>query len=382
MTTFRGIFLFVLFLNLYTGLHGWFFLSALGWKLGKHIPAWLYWLLLIAAAVFYVYFRLSYRGVGSLFGLAASYWGLLIFVPFFVFADLLSLGRLFFRTRPWCPPWPVFSLVVHATVVIIAVSVIFHGLWQAGHAVVTKYSVSTGKVLPKEKLRVVLVSDLHIGAMVHKKQLARMVSLVNSLEGDIILLAGDIIDRNMEVYAAENLNREMSRLKAPLGVYAVPGNHDYFGGSLPELRENLRAAGIRMLEDEAVSAGGALYVIGRNDYSSQRWGSPRKPLTELSSDLDNSVPLILMDHQPRSLGEAEAVGIDLQVSGHTHKGQIWPGPLVTKRMYENDYGLLNKGKTAVVVSSGYGTWGPPLRIGTLAEVVLIELEGFPSSGKL
>jgi predicted MPP superfamily phosphohydrolase len=374
MIVFRGVFLFILFLNLYTGLHGWFFLSALGWKLGKRIPAWLYWLLFIAVAVFYVYFRLSYRSIGSFFSLATSYWGLLIFVPFFVFADLLSLGRLFFRSRPWCPVWPVFSLVVHAAIIVIAGSVIFHGLWRAGHAVVTKYSVSTEKVLPKEKLRIVLVSDTHIGAMVHKKQLARMVSLVNSLEGDIILLAGDIIDRDMEAYTAEDLNKEMARLKAPLGVYAVPGNHDYFGGSLPELRENLRAAGIRMLEDEAVFAGG-LYVIGRSDYSSGSRGSRRKPLAELASDLDSSAPFILMDHQPRNLGEAEAAGIDLQVSGHTHKGQIWPGPLITKRMYENDYGLLHKGKTAVIVTSGYGTWGPPLRIGTLAEVVLIELEG-------
>jgi predicted MPP superfamily phosphohydrolase len=201
-----------------------------------------------------------------------------------------------------------------------------------------------------------------------------MVSKINSLEADLVLFAGDIIDRNMDTYKNENLNEELSRIKAAMGVYAVAGNHDYFWGNIGELEKELATAGVRLLVDEAVSVDGAFYLIGRNDFSRSRWGVGRKSLKELASGLDASLPLIAMDHQPRNLNEAEEAGIDLHVSGHTHRGQIWPGNAVVKRLFENSYGLLHKGKTAFVVTSGFGTWGPPLRIGSRAEIVLIELK--------
>ena len=159
-----------------------------------------------------------------------------------------------------------------------------------------------------------------------------------------------------------------------MGVYAVPGNHDYFGGNTRELEKELAAAGVKLLVDETVIPANAFYVTGRNDYSARRWGAERKPLDDLTRDLDISLLLIVIDHQPLNLSEAEKAGIDLQVSGHTHRGQIWPGPLITRRIYENDYGLLYRGNTAIVVTSGYGTWGPPVRIGTRAEIVCIELK--------
>jgi predicted MPP superfamily phosphohydrolase len=233
--------------------------------------------------------------------------------------------------------------------------------------------VVTEKPLPGGRLAVTLVSDIHTGSMVKKKHLDRLVQRVNGLEGDIILLAGDIIDRaNMDCideYGAGNLGR----LSAPLGVWAVTGNHEYIGGDLEEFRRRVEADGIRLLMDEGAPAGEALYVIGRKDRSAARWGDGRKSLGELTEGLDRSLPLIMMDHQPFNLEEAEAGGVDLQVSGHTHNGQIWPGPLIVKGLYENAYGLLYKGKTAVVVTSGFGTWGPPLRLGTRAEIVFIEV---------
>jgi predicted MPP superfamily phosphohydrolase len=173
----------------------------------------------------------------------------------------------------------------------------------------------------------------------------------------------------IDEYRAGNLGR----LSAPLGVWAVTGNHEYIGGDLEEFSKRVEADGIRLLMDEAVLIADAFYVIGRKDRSAARRGEGRKPLGELTEGLDRGLPLIVADHQPFNLEEAEAAGVDLQVSGHTHNGQIWPGPLVIKGLYENGYGLLYKGKTAVVVTSGFGTWGPPLRLGTRAEIVFIEL---------
>ncbi|HLO04923.1 MAG TPA: metallophosphoesterase, partial [Symbiobacteriaceae bacterium] len=116
------------------------------------------------------------------------------------------------------------------------------------------------------------------------------------------------------------------------------------------------------------------YIIGRDDWSGQsRWGRPRKPLTEIIQGVDPALPLILMDHQPNRLNEAQAAGIDLLVCGHTHRGQMFPNHLLTRRVFEIDWGHLKKGALHVIVSLGFGTWGPPVRIGNRPEVVSIRV---------
>lgn len=110
-------------------------------------------------------------------------------------------------------------------------------------------------------------------------------------------------------------------------------------------------------------------IIGRDDRTNHR----REALSDLVGSIDKTLPLILMDHQPAKLAEAEAAGIDLQLSGHTHQGQFWPGSFFVKRMYELSYGYKQRGKTHYVVSSGLGLWGPEFRIGTVSELVLIHL---------
>jgi predicted MPP superfamily phosphohydrolase len=176
----------------------------------------------------------------------------------------------------------------------------------------------------------------------------------------------------MSVYTEQNMSQEMRRLTAPLGVFAVPGNHEYFGESVPQFRELLAGDGVRMLIDEIEQAGG-MNIIGRND----RRGGPRESIAGLVariSEEDRSLPLILMDHQPYNLEEAQAAGIDLQLSGHTHAGQFWPITFITRFIYEINYGLLRKGETTIIVTSGYGLWGPPLRIGSTPEIVRIKFK--------
>jgi predicted MPP superfamily phosphohydrolase len=373
---FAGIYIFIIIINLYIGLHACLFLRALVRKLGLKLPHWAPWLFFLAAALVYLLIRSRSGFVQSAFRIFNDYWGALLATPLLLLLDLISLWRfalLVFKVRPAFYAEPRFTLISHIALAALLAVIIGCGSWQARHEVVTRYRIPVEKPLPGGRLTVTLVSDIHTGSMVKKKQLDRLVSAVNRLEGDIILLAGDIIDRaNMDCideYSAGNL----SRLKAPLGVWAITGNHEYIGSELEEFHRRVEADGIRLLVDEAALTAGAFYVIGRKDRSGARWGAGRKTPEELTGGLDRRLPLIMMDHQPFNPEEAEAAGIDLQVSGHTHNGQIWPGPLVIKGIYENGYGLLTKGKTAVVVTSGFGTWGPPIRLGTLAEIVSIEL---------
>jgi predicted MPP superfamily phosphohydrolase len=345
-------------------------------KKGWSILLWLYWPLALLPAFLFFYSRYSSWALRNLFGLASAYWGLFLVIPFFVFAEILGFACFLFRTprrREGIRRNGKFGFWSRIAALVFALIALSLGSFSARYAKVTGYSISVDKPLPKNGLRLILISDIHIGALTHKKELGRIVSKINALEGDLVLIAGDIIDRDMTVYQNENLNEEFSAIKSSMGVYAVPGNHDSYSGRLGELKEALGAAGVKLLSDEAVLVDNSVYIIGRSDYG--RAGTGRKSLDELTGDIDRALPLILMDHQPRNLAEAERAGIDLQVSGHTHNGQIWPGPVLTGRMYENNYGLLYKGKTAAIVTSGCGTWGPPVRIGTRSEIVCIELNG-------
>src|SRR5690606_31064942 len=128
------------------------------------------------------------------------------------------------------------------------------------------------------------------------------------------------------------------------------------------------SSGIRVLYDEAITVDGRFTLVGRRDYSD----AGRLPLEEVMRGADRRKPIILLDHQPYELDVAERAGVDLMLSGHTHRGQVFPGSLITDRIYENDYGLLRRGTFHSIVTQGYGFWGPPIRLGTRSEIVLIE----------
>lgn len=172
----------------------------------------------------------------------------------------------------------------------------------------------------------------------------------------------------------ENMGDTLKKIHAPLGVYASPGNHDYMGGNLDMLVESLNKSGIRMLADETLRVGNSFYVVGRNDASGSRYsGEPRKDINELLAGVDKTLPIILLDHQPIELDKADASGADIQFSGHTHRGQLYPNQFITGRIFELDWGYLKKGNLNAIVSSGIGTWGPPIRIGSRSEIVNVKV---------
>jgi len=223
-------------------------------------------------------------------------------------------------------------------------------------------------------LNIAMASDIHLGTVMGSRRLERIVERLNALEPDIVLLPGDIVDESVSRAEEEKMISCLRSIKAPLGVFSVPGNHEYYGG-LEKNLEYLRRGGVRVLQDEAVLAGGAFVLAGRNDPTALRFKDQRISIREIleKAGADPKLPVILLDHQPVRLREAEEAGIDLQLSGHTHAGQLFPFNFVNKRIWEKHWGYLRKEKTQYYVSCGVGTWGPPVRTGSIPEIVRIKV---------
>ncbi|WP_051514945.1 metallophosphoesterase [Fervidicella metallireducens] len=255
------------------------------------------------------------------------------------------------------------------------VVILIYGTWNAEHPIVKTYDINLSKKAGRIKsLNIALVTDIHIGKIIGNGRVLNMVNQINSLNPDIVIIAGDIVDNGVEPFVDEKIVETLRGIKAPLGTYAVPGNHDLMKGQLDKLIFYLESANIKMLIDNSIRVKDGFYIVGRMDASSQRAiNIKRKDLKDLVMDLDKTLPIILVDHQPVDLDIAEKEGIDIQLSGHTHRGQLFPNQIFTRRIYEIDWGHLKKGNFNVVVSSGFGTWGPRLRIGNKPEVVNIKV---------
>jgi hypothetical protein len=221
-------------------------------------------------------------------------------------------------------------------------------------------------------LRIAMVSDLHLGIVQNPSRMQKIVDAVNSLAPDAVLICGDIVDRDAFQHNTEKHRVVLRSLKPPLGVYAVTGNHEYFAGIKKSI-EWIRSANITLLQDSAVALAGNLFLIGRKDLTSGRMGDYRLPLDALADLNGEKLPTLLMDHQPFKLGESEAEGIGLHLSGHTHHGQLFPFNWITNAVYEKSWGYLRKGNTQYYVSCGAGTWGPPLRTAGVPEIVDIHI---------
>ena len=214
-------------------------------------------------------------------------------------------------------------------------------------------------------LKIVMLSDIHAGFHNRRAEVGRWVGMINAEQADMILIAGDMIDGNVRPLIAQGTAEELRRLNAP--VLACLGNHEYITG-LDEALHLLDQTGIRILRDDTASLKGVT-IVGRDDRSNRQ----RKSVKQLLQGVNPEQYTILLDHQPYHLEEAEQAGVDLQLSGHTHRGQVWPLNWVTRAMYECDYGQWSRGKTNYYVSSGIGIWGGKFRIGTDSEYAVINI---------
>lgn len=232
-------------------------------------------------------------------------------------------------------------------------------------------SLHTEKQAGARPLRIVMMSDLHLGYHNDRKELSRWIDIVNNEKPDLVLICGDIIDMSVRPLAEEGMAEEFRRIKAP--IYACLGNHEYFSGE-PQAQKFYAEAGITLLRDSVANVGESLAIIGRDD----RTNRSRKSLSQIVSGIDNSRFTILLDHQPYNLEQAEQAKIDFQFSGHTHHGQVFPINLITGAIYECAFGSHKRGQTQYYVSSGIGIWGGKFRIGTRSEYIVATLT-FPTS---
>jgi len=229
------------------------------------------------------------------------------------------------------------------------------------------------KVTGDPDLKIVMVSDIHLGTLIAKRRADFLTEKINSLNPDIILLAGDVVDEDIKPVIRRNLGENLKNLKSKFGVYAIPGNHEYIGGAAVAIKY-LREHGITVLQDTSVLVDHRFYIAGRDDRDRERFtGQKRKSIQEVLKDVDHNYPIIMMDHQPFHFEDVVAAGVDLQLSGHTHHGQLWPLNYITLAMYEVSWGYKMKGNTQFYVSSGFGSWGPPVRTGNRPEIVEIML---------
>ncbi len=287
-------------------------------------------------------------------------WLIILLYLFLIFV-VLDLGRLFHLVpKQWLfGSWKgLLGIITVITVLLVCGNIHYR------HKVRQTLTMHSEKKLQRH-YRLVMMSDLHLGYHNQRDEFHRWVDMINQENPDMILIAGDIIDRSLRPLQEQKMWEEFRRLKAP--VVACLGNHEYYAGKNGS-EAFYAKAGIRLLRDSSMEWGG-IAVVGRDDRTNPR----RKTVRQLLQDVDTSKYLILMDHQPFHLSLSEQAGVDFQLSGHTHYGQIWPISWITDAVYECAYGPYQIGKTHYYVSSGLGIWGGKYRIGTRSEYIVMEL---------
>lgn len=250
----------------------------------------------------------------------------------------------------------------------IACGLLLYGYINYKHPHVERLDIALDKEMSGSAIKVVAVSDLHLGYGTGLSALNDYVEMINAERPDLILIAGDLIDNSLKPLRQAPFDSLLSELKAPLGIYMVPGNHEYISG-MEESEEYLKHTPIALLSDSIVTLPNGVQIIGRDDRSNRK----RKSLEDLMSQANPQRPIIVLDHQPYHLAKVDSLGVDIQLSGHTHHGQVWPLSIVTDHLYEQSHGYRKWNNSHIWVSSGLSLWGPPFRIGTNSDMAVMEI---------
>lgn len=257
--------------------------------------------------------------------------------------------------------WTGYSILV---MIVCAFS---FGVYNAYSPKAKSYQINIPKqVEGKQSLKIIMASDMHFGDLSGSGQAKKLVEYINFQKPDLVLFPGDIIDDDITPFLEEGIPDILKQIQAP--VYASLGNHDRDDVDLVKIFNN---SGMKVLDDEVLNLPEGIVLVGRKDKGYQ--DVVRAELSALMKQVDSKKPVFLLEHQPYDLDIAEKNGVDLILSGHTHRGQVAPGNLITNMIFENDWGYLKKGELQSIVSSGIGVWGLPLRIGTRSEIVQIHV---------
>lgn len=330
--------------------------------------------------------------------LISNYWlGTFLYILLFtLIADIIHLFLRFTHRLPEKGSAKARYLLMTGGFLVstLVILISFYGGSHAHHVKLKNYEISIPKSCtttsgePVKSLRIALAADLHLGYSIGTEHVQKMVNLINENQVDLICLAGDIYDNEYEaIKDPQKISELLASLKSTYGTYACLGNHDVderllSGFSVssnsenmrdPRLVEMLQKGNVMILDDEVIPVDNAFYLIGRVDCDKPGTGKAPASIESLTQGLDLRKPVIVMEHEPANLSATANAGVDLEVAGHTHDGQLFPGNLAVKLKWENPCGLLQKGDFHSIVTSGLGVWGPFMRVFTDSEVVIIDV---------
>jgi uncharacterized protein len=363
-------------LNYYVFIRGWQALTSYSYLRPYYI------VVFVVVAYGYIFSKLLYKFLPPLvydiwLGIGAIWFAFLVyFILILLGLDLIRLLESFFQFLPKFI-YNNFEQTkkITAFIIIALVSlIVFFGNLNKRDITIKNFEITLPKGSSKlNELNVVMASDLHLSPIDGERLLSKIVDKINSVNPDIILFAGDIVDDKASILKERGIGESFKRLNAKYGIYSITGNHEFINEVEPTVKF-MEDYGMKVLRDNFELVDSSFYVIGREDVAMRQFtGKERKSLEQIISSIDSDHPKILLDHTPVKLEQAEQNGIDLQFSGHTHHGQIWPANIITNIIYEVSWGYLKKGNTHYYVTSGAGTWGPPVRTGSKSEIVNIKI---------
>ena len=261
--------------------------------------------------------------------------------------------------------------ILDLRVLILVVFLGIFGFFNRYNIGITSYKIKTDKDI---NLKIAFVSDIHIGDTgINEIIMNKAVNKINKENVDLIILGGDIVERNYKAFTETGLNEYFKKLKSKYGIFAVLGNHEYYGGNPYGIAETMeRNGGIKVLKDDFIEFDNFI-LIGREDITRNYFGNNRKSIEEILIDNSNKFKIVA-DHNPANFNDSVKNGIDLQVSGHTHNGQFFPFNLIVKFFYKKPYGLLKIENSKLITSSGLSTWRIPIKLGSKPEIVIVEIK--------
>ncbi|SCJ99757.1 Uncharacterized metallophosphoesterase Cj0846 [uncultured Clostridium sp.] len=276
-----------------------------------------------------------------------------------------------------------WTIIYKSGIIPITLSAIIlaYGYWNMNNIIEKDYTIYTTKEIREEGYRVAMISDLHYGTVMNSEKLKKACKAIEKAEPDIVVLCGDIVDEKTNLEQMQEAAEILGDIKSKFGVFYVYGNHDDARySSIPtytkgELKSELLSNNIHVLVDQSYEINEDFIIVGRDDEGFSK-EEGRRSGEDLISNIDKNRFILLLDHQPSELDENSTLGYDLQLSGHTHKGQIWPIGLISElfNFNELEYGCKEIGNYEVIVSSGISGWNYPIRTGSTSEYLIINIK--------
>jgi predicted MPP superfamily phosphohydrolase len=252
-----------------------------------------------------------------------------------------------------------------ALLVLIPAFVVILGRMNYAHLAVDRYKIEVPRKNSQMKnLKIILASDFHLKEWTDPKLMEKVVDLVNAENADILLLAGDLLEGDRQNEQLDEYSRQFRRVKTRFGIFGIPGNHDRRETN----RKFFISSHITILRDSIVLMNHGFILAGRNDERQQK----RKPIDSLLFTMQDSLPIVVMDHRPTDSERISLAGADILVSGHSHHGQLWPINYITESVYELSWGYKKVRNMHFFVTSGVQVWGPPVRTVGKSEVMVID----------